>query len=85
MHGHDFEAALKMTIEKWLRCKHYIGCFFYRKHSLHGKLIHMKFDRDVFKEILHMFDFLIVVYKQDIRRGVDKQGQNAAERYQNYA
>ena len=68
---HDFEAALIKTIGRWFRCKHHIGCFFYWKQALHGKMVHMKFNSEVIKETLPMFVFLTVVEKGDIRKGVE--------------
>ncbi len=56
MHVHDFEAALIKTIGRWFRCKHHIGYFFHWKQALHGKMVDMKFNSEVIKETLPMFD-----------------------------
>ena len=68
---HDFEAALIKLIGRWFRCKHHIGCFFHWKQALCGKMVDMKFEDDVIKETLPMFDFLTVVEKGHIQKGVE--------------
>ena len=74
---HDFEAALIKTIGMWFRCKHQIGCFFHWKQALRGKMVDMKFNSEVIKETLPMFDFLTVVKKGHIRKGVECIQENA--------
>ncbi len=68
---HNFEAALIKSIGRWFRCKHHIGCFFHWKQALHGKTVDMKFEDNVIKETLPMFDFLTVVEKGHIQKGVE--------------
>ncbi len=38
---------------------------------MHGKMTEMKYEHDTVKNILPMLDFLTVVDKEDIRKGVD--------------
>ena len=68
---HDFEVALIKLVDRWFKCKHHIGCFFHWKQALRGKMVDMKFDSNVIKEILPMFDFLTVVEKGHIHKGVE--------------
>ena len=68
---HDFEAALIKSIGRWFKCKHHIGCFFHWKQALQGKMVDMKFESNIIKETLPMFDFLTVVEKRNIRKGVE--------------
>ena len=81
---HDFEAALIKTIGRWFRCKHHIGCFFHWKQALRRKMADTKFDNDFIKEILPMFDFVTVVEKGDIRKGVEfiRENVNKGEKTQ---
>ena len=45
--------------------------FFPWKQALHGKMVDMKFDSDIIKEVLPMFDFLTVVEKGHIQKGAE--------------
>ncbi len=71
------EAALIKTIVRWFRCKHHIGCFFHWKQAFCGKMVDMKFNSEVIKDTLAIFDFLTVVEKGHIRKGVEYIRENA--------
>ena len=45
--------------------------FFHWKQALHGKMVDMKFEHNVIKETLPVFDFLTVVEKGHIQKGVE--------------
>jgi len=64
---HDFEWAL---IEKWFKCEYHLGCFFHWKQAIRHNLVEKGFHRDMIKEVLPLFDFLTVIKKEDINKGI---------------
>jgi hypothetical protein len=68
---HDFEWALVNSIEKWFKCEYHLGCFFHWKQAIRHNLVEWKFERDDIKIMLPMFEFLTVIKKEDMRKGVD--------------
>ena len=68
---HDFEWALVNSIERWFKCEYHLGCFFHWKQAIRHNLVEKGFQMDAVKVILPLFDFLTVIKKQDIRKGVE--------------
>jgi hypothetical protein len=68
---HDFEWALVNSIEKWFRCEYHLGCFFHWKQAIRHNMVEKGFDRDVIRTVLPLFDFLTVIKKEDMRKGVE--------------
>jgi hypothetical protein len=68
---HDFEWALINSIERWFKCDYHLGCFFHWKQAIRHNMIEKGFHKDVVKMIMPLFDFLTVIDKKDIRKGVE--------------
>ena len=68
---HDFEWALIDSIERWFKCEFHLGCFFHWKQAICHNMIDKGFHKDVVKVILPLFDFLTVIEKKDIQKGVE--------------
>ncbi len=68
---HDFEWALINSIERWFKCDYHLGCFFHWKQAIRHNMIEKGFHKDVVKMIMPLFDFLTVIHKKDIRKGVE--------------
>ena len=94
---HDFEYALVNSIDRWFKCDYHLGCFFHWKQAIRHNLIEWGFKKESVKLLLPMFDFLTVVEKGDIRKGVEfirdyvtkgvklkKDGRIMFERYLDY-
>ena len=67
---HDFEWALVNSIEKWFKCEYHLGCFFHWKQAIRHNLVEKGFHKDMIKAVLPLFDFLTVIKKEDIKKGV---------------
>ena len=67
---HDFEWALINSIERWFKCEYHLGCFFHWKQAIRHNMIEKGFHKDVVKIVLPLSDFLTVIKKKDIRKGV---------------
>ena len=68
---HDFEWALVNSIDRWFNCEYHLGCFFHWKQAIRHNMIERGFDKDMVKVILPMFDFLTVIDKKNIQKGVE--------------
>ena len=68
---HDFEWALINSIERWFKCDYHLGCFFHWKQAIRHNMIEKGFHKNVVKMIMPLFDFLTVIDKKDIRKGVE--------------
>ena len=68
---HDFEWVLNNSIERWFKCKYHLDCFFYWKQTIRHNMIDKGFHKDVVNVILPLFDFLMVIKKNDIQKGVE--------------
>ena len=64
---HDFEWALINSIERWFKCEYHLGCFFHWKQAI----CHNMIDKGFHKDVVPLFDFLTVIEKKDIRKGVE--------------
>ena len=73
VHGvmHDFEWAMINSIERWFKCDYHLGCFFHWKQAIHHNMIEKGFKKETVAILLPMFDFLTVVDRNDIERGVE--------------
>ncbi len=73
VHGvmHDFEWAMINSIEKWFRCNYHLGCFFHWKQAIRHNMIERGFSKETIAYLLPKFDFLTVVDKDDIEKGVE--------------
>ena len=73
VHGvmHDFEWAMINSIEKWFRCNYHLGCFFHWKQAIRNNMIERGFSKETVAYLLPKFDFLTVVDKDDIEKGVE--------------
>ena len=73
VHGvmHDFEWAMINSIERWFRCNYHLGCFFHWKQAIRHNMIEHGFSKETVAFLLPKFDFLTVVDKDDIERGVE--------------
>ena len=73
VHGvmHDFEWAMINSIEKWFRCNYHLGCFFHWKQAIRHNMIERGFSKETVAYLLPKFDFLTVVDKDDIEKGVE--------------
>ncbi len=72
VHGvmHDFEWAMINLIERWFNCNYHLGCFFHWKQAIQHNMIERGFGKETVAILLPMFDFLTVIDKDDIMRGV---------------
>ena len=68
---HDFEWAMINSIEKWFHCNYHLGCFFHWKQAIRHNMIERGFKKETVAVILPEFDFLTVICKDDIARGVE--------------
>ncbi len=68
---HDFEWALVNSIERWFRCEYHLGCFFHWKQAIRHNMIEWGLDKDFIRTVLPLFDFLTVIKKEDIQKGVE--------------
>ena len=68
---HGFEWALVNSIEKWFKCEYHLGCFFHWKQAIRHNMIERGLDKDVIRTVLPLFDFLTVIKKEDIKKGVE--------------
>ena len=73
VHGvmHDFEWAMINSIERWFGCNYHLGCFFHWKQAIRHNMIERGFGKETVAILLPMFDFLTVIDKDDITRGVE--------------
>ena len=73
VHGvmHDFEWAMINSIERWFKCNYHLGCFFHWKQAIRHNMIERGFGKETVAILLPMFDFLTVIDKDDITRGVE--------------
>jgi hypothetical protein len=78
VHGvmHDFEWAMINSIEKWFKCDYHLGCFFHWKQAIRHNLIEKGFKRETVAILLPMFDFLTVINRNDIEKGVEYIREN---------
>ncbi len=68
---HDFDSALIRSVERWFRCDHHLGCFFHWKQALCKNMVDRGFKNDVILFILPLFDFLTVIDREDMEKGVE--------------
>ena len=68
---HNFEWALVNSIERWFKCDYHLGCFFHWKQALHHNMFEWGFNKEIVTVLLPMFDFLTVINKTDIGKGVE--------------
>ncbi len=68
---HDFEWALVNSIERWFNCEYHLGCFFHWKQAIRHNMVERGLHKDVIRAVLPLFDFLTVIKKEDIRKGVE--------------
>ena len=68
---HDFEWALINSVGRWFRCDHHLGCFFHWKQALRKNMVDRGFKNDVILIILPLFDFLTVIDREDMEKGVE--------------
>ena len=73
VHGvmHDFEWAMINSIERWFKCDYCLGCFFHWKQEIQHNMIEHGFSKEMVAFLLPKFDFLTVIDKDDIARGVE--------------
>ncbi len=73
VHGvmHDFEWAIINSIERWFKCDYHLGCFFHWKQAIRHNMIERGFRKETVAYLLPKFDFLTVIDKDDIARGVE--------------
>jgi hypothetical protein len=73
VHGvmHDFEWAMINSIERWFGCNYHLGCFFHWKQAIRHNMIERGFSKETVSFLLPKFDFLTVVDKDDIEKGVE--------------
>ena len=76
---HDFEWALVNSIDRWFNCEYHLGCFFHWKQAIRHNMIERGFHKDMVKVILPLFDFLTVIDKKDIQKGVEYLRQNVLQ------
>ena len=67
----DFEWALVNSIERWFKCEYHLGCFFHWKQAIRHNIVEKGFHKDMIKVVLPLFDFLTVIKKEDMRKGVE--------------
>ena len=68
---HDFEWALMNSIERWFKCEYHLGCFFHWKQAIRHNMIERGFSKETVAFVSPRFDFLTVVDKDDIEKGVE--------------
>jgi hypothetical protein len=68
---HDFEWAMINLIERWFKCDYHLGCLFHWKQAIRHNMIGKGFKKETVAILLPMFDFLTVINRNDIERGVE--------------
>ena len=68
---HDFGWALINSVVTWFKCEHHMGCCFRWKQALCKDMVNKGLTSKVVALILPEFDFLIVIDRADMDKGVE--------------